>query len=90
MGENLAPRAYSVKRLAELWGCSPKQVYNLIDQGKLRAFSIGKRGLRVTVEEVERCERERELSRTGTATSSSAGGGKPGLPTYAMKILAGA
>lgn len=89
MGENLdRPRAYSVKRLSQLWDCSPKHIYNLIDEGKLRAFSIGRRGLRVSVDEVERWERENGLSRTETAITSSADEATGGLPTYAMKALA--
>jgi len=90
MGEPSGLRAYSVKRLAELWDCSPKHIYELIDEGHLRAFSIGKkRGLRVSIEEVERWERENGRSRTETATTSLGDEATGGLPTYAMKILAG-
>ena len=52
----MTSQVWSVKKLAERWDCSPRHVYNLIDAGKLRAFSIGERSLRITDEERARWE----------------------------------
>lgn len=46
---------FSVRRLAQRWGCSPQHVYNLIRSKKLTSFRIG--GLiRIAAAEVERFE----------------------------------
>ena len=49
-------RPYSVKRLAERWGCSRQHIHALIRKGELRAFKLGHRLLRITAEEVRRWE----------------------------------
>lgn len=62
--------AHTVKSLAEHWRCSRRHVYNLIDTGQLKAFSIGTRGKRISDEEVERWEKsEREATPTETLPS---------------------
>jgi excisionase family DNA binding protein len=80
-------KAYSVARLAEEWGCSRRSVYTLIDEGKLHAFSIGKRGMRISEDEKTRWERESGKStETETVPSDDARTAKP-LPTSAMKMI---
>jgi hypothetical protein len=56
--QQFSRRAYSVKALAAAWGCSTNAIYTLIKTGRLAAFSIGegKRGLRISSEEVRRWE----------------------------------
>ena len=41
---------YSVKELAALWRCSPSVVYDLLTNGKLHGFKIG-RSWRITDED---------------------------------------
>jgi excisionase family DNA binding protein len=52
----MTQRAYTVKTLAAHWDCSPRHIYTLIETGQIRAFRIGKRGLRITPDEVLRWE----------------------------------
>lgn len=49
-------RVFTIRDLAERWSCSEKQVGLLIKSGELRAFRIGQKLWRVSVEEVERYE----------------------------------
>ncbi len=49
-------RAYTVAQLAERWGCSDTNIYNMVRAGDLRAFKAGKKLLRITTAEVERVE----------------------------------
>lgn len=81
------PQAWSVKRLASAWDCSPRHIYDLIDEGKLRAFAIGSRSLRITDEEKRRCESEHVKS-TIEETSASDGAAQPQLPTTQMRAVA--
>lgn len=77
--------AHSVKSLAKRWDCSRKTVYNLIDAGNLRAFSIGPRGTRITDEEIERWE---GLQNTVAETLASDVRADIGLQTGAIRALA--
>lgn len=82
------PRAYSVRRLAEEWDCPHKTIYNMIKRGELRYFLLGeKSGYRIPVEEVERCERERSLSRTPTETVGLGGEPDDTLSSSGMRAL---
>jgi len=53
---NSGGRPYTPDQLAELWGCSPNHVRNLIRQGDLRAFRLGARLLRVPADAVHEFE----------------------------------
>jgi excisionase family DNA binding protein len=66
MNESKEARAYTVETLAEHLQCSRRAVYNLLKAGKIRPFKIGKRGLRIAPEEVERWQRESTESATGS------------------------
>lgn len=50
-------RAYTVETLAEHWYCSRDVVYDMIRQGKIKAFKVG-RVLRISAEEVARYENQ--------------------------------
>ena len=57
MGELTATealRAYRIKEAAELVGCTPRHLYKLIGAGEIAAFAIGKRGLRIRAQEIDR------------------------------------
>jgi excisionase family DNA binding protein len=90
MSEGKEARAYNVETLAEHLRCSRRTVYNLIKTGKIRAFKIGKRGLRITPEEVERWQKESTQSDTGSGTSLSGGEKGSRLPTSTIRALVGA
>src|SRR5262245_7790273 len=66
-------RVYNVESLAQHLRCSKRTIYNLIKAGEIRPFKIGKRGLRIAPEEVERWQRESTASATGSATSALGG-----------------
>ena len=79
-------KAWSVKRLAEAWDCSPRHIYDLIDDGRLKAFSIGSRTMRITDEEKRKCESEHVTS-IEEATSLSDGEEKLPSQTIAMSAV---
>jgi excisionase family DNA binding protein len=83
-GERDMPKAFSVKTLAERWDCSTRLIYQLIDDGELKAFPLGKRGLRICADEVNRCESLIAKS-SNIEDSDSADEATPTLPTTAMK-----
>ena len=86
-----ARRAYTVEGLAHVWECSSRTIYEMIEGGELRAFTIGKRGLRIAITEVERWEREQSGPRdTGRETARSDGGDSGQLPISQLKALASA
>lgn len=43
----MSDRPYSVRQLAERWGCSDKHIYNLINRGELPTFRAGGTLLRI-------------------------------------------
>ena len=51
-------KAYDIVSLAKHWRCHRDTIYELIRNGKLRAFKVGPAGLRVTAEEARRWEKE--------------------------------
>ena len=75
--------AYSVKRLADKWDLSPKVIYGMIERGELRAFRAGSKLLRISEEEIQRCESQpiepTALDSTdldGSTNSSASPGGR--------------
>ena len=78
--------AWSVKRLAQDWDCSASAIYKMIDDGTLRVFHIGKRGIRISNEEKRRCE-DASQNHTATETSPSETERARPLPTTAMKMV---
>lgn len=79
-------RAYSVKRIAEMCDMEPKQIYRLIHEDKLKAFPIGKRGLRVTEGELMRWQNQ-SVKATPTEALPSENETAKQLPTFGMKII---
>ena len=63
--------AYRPEDVAKLWGCSSRQIRNMINSGQLEAFRVGKL-LRITPAAVEEYERRNTVSvkpEEGTALS---------------------
>lgn len=81
--------AWSVKRLAGAWDCSPRHIYDMIEDGRLKAFGLGARSLRITDEEKRRCESEHVTS-IEEEMSPSDGEEKLQLQTIAMKAVSAA
>jgi len=48
---------FTPPQLAERWGCSTRQVYRLVESGRMAALSIGSRGFRIPADAVEAYER---------------------------------
>ena len=65
----MSEHPYSIKSLAERWGCSEAHVRGLIKSGKLRAFNLGGKLLRIASEEVHKWENP-TTSSSGTEGSS--------------------
>lgn len=81
-------QAYTVKDLAQAFNISRSQVYKLARTGELRTFAIGKRGLRISAEEVEKWQSGKAgPTRMVASGSEDEKTGKP-LPTTAIKMLA--
>lgn len=53
--------AYRPEDVAKLWGCSSRQIRNMINSGQLEAFRVGKL-LRITPAAVEEYERRNTVS----------------------------
>lgn len=79
-------KAWSVRRLAAAWDCSPRHIYDLIDSGQLKAFAIGERSLRITDEEKRRCE-SKPVKSIDEGMLPSDGGEMLQLQTIAMKAV---
>lgn len=45
-------RLFSVRRVAQILTCSPRLVYQLVQEGKIEAYRIGKSGIRIPEESV--------------------------------------
>jgi hypothetical protein len=86
---NDIPKAWSVKRLAAAWDCSPRHIYDLIDAGQLKAFAIGEKSLRITDEEKRRCESKPAKS-IDEGTPSSDGAERLQSQIIAMKAVSAA
>ena len=68
---------YSPKMLAERWGCTRQFVHKLIREGKLPAFRIGEKLLRVRAEEVHKWEAQIvNTALEGSTDDGSLRGGK--------------
>src|SRR4029079_14350922 len=64
-------RVFSPETLAARWNCSPRHVRNLINDGALAAFRLGRKLLRISllaVEEFEKCQ----MTENGKSESSTA------------------
>jgi excisionase family DNA binding protein len=55
--ESKVPEVLTPRTVAERWAMSDKGIYHLIRTGKLRAFKLGGKLLRVPRAAVEECER---------------------------------
>ena len=64
-------RPYTVKSLAERWDCSEEHIRKLVRSGKLPAFSLGGKLIRIAVEDVGLWEKARNLSGTGESLPSA-------------------
>ncbi|GAA5663414.1 hypothetical protein Brsp07_01892 [Brucella sp. NBRC 14130] len=53
--------AYRPEDVAKLWGCSSRQILNMINSGQLEAFRVGKL-LRITPAAVEEYQRRNTVS----------------------------
>ncbi|GEM_PF-1760341 len=53
--------AYRPEDVAKLWGCSSRQIRNMINSGQLEAFRVGKL-LRITPAAVEEYERRNTVA----------------------------
>src|SRR3974377_2047326 len=68
------PRSYTPAALALEWQCSERHVRNLVAKGKLRAFRLGGKLLRIPVEAgeaIERCPATSSASSTADSSSCS-------------------
>ena len=79
--------AWSVRRLAEAWDCTPSAIYDMVKAGRLATFTIGLRGIRITDEEKRRCESSNPKP-IATEDVPSVSGAPIGLPTSQMKAVA--
>lgn len=64
-------QAYSVKKAAEIMGCTPRHVYALIEEGQIEAFLIGKKGMRVRAVEIQRWQESKKVRRSTRLTDTS-------------------
>ncbi|MFO0110400.1 MAG: helix-turn-helix domain-containing protein, partial [Alphaproteobacteria bacterium] len=60
--DKLQPR-YTVKQLAEIWNCSPRNIYSLVENQRLACIRVGsgKGGIRIKNEHVIAFERANEM-----------------------------
>ena len=65
---------YTPATLAERWGCSERHVRNLVRRGKLAAFRIGQRGLRIRQADVDAWESGAATASASTDCNSSTDG----------------
>lgn len=59
MSSNDNEAVFTIAELVARWKTSRRSLYDAIAAGALRPFTIGRRVYRVTLEEVQRFERER-------------------------------
>lgn len=57
MSPDDAPDVHTVNEAAVVLRCSPSAVYQMVAAGKLRAYIIGKRGIRITAEALDEYKR---------------------------------
>lgn len=65
--------AYSVAMLAERWGVSTTFVYSEIERGKLRAFKLGAKLIRISKDAVEEYEKAGETAQPAPEPVPEAG-----------------
>jgi len=78
--DKLQPR-YTVKQLAEIWNCSPRNIYSLVENQRLACIRVGngKGGIRIKSEHVIAFEQANEMSVEACkqeSQNSSLSGGK--------------
>lgn len=58
----MSQRCYTVKQVAELWQCSPRNIYLLIEKEELTCIRVGcgKGGIRIKPEHIETFESQNE------------------------------
>lgn len=70
-------RPFTPESLADRWGCAPQHVRALVRQGKLQAFRLGGKLIRISALEVERfenpCQATDTESHRSEASSLSSG-----------------
>ena len=73
-----APAAYSPATLAKLWSCSDQHVRNLVAAGKLRAFHLGGKLLRIPADAVEEflCQNTVRTTASGASGENSPSSGE--------------
>lgn len=64
-------RPYTVKALAERWGCSDEHIRKMVKSGQLQAFALGGKLIRISAEEVDRWEKGRNSFGTGESLPSA-------------------
>ena len=83
MGKHDLP--YTPDSLADVWGCSPQMVRNLVKEGKLQAFRIG-RLIRIKPQDVEAYEKCQSNSASDDFAEDSASLGPTPKPEVADGI----
>lgn len=58
-------RPFTPTMLAERWQCSERHIRNLIAAGDLRAFKVGGKLMRISVDVIEEFERRDDYHSTG-------------------------
>jgi excisionase family DNA binding protein len=64
-------KPYSAKTLAERWDCSEAQIRSMVRTGKLAAFTLGGKLIRIPAEEVDKWEMCLNSSGTGENSPSA-------------------
>jgi len=77
---------YTPDTLAERWGCSGKQVRNMILAGKLRAFRIGERLIRIPAAAVEEFEACQTIDLPATEEPGPSASGKTDAARVALRL----
>lgn len=87
--EPIAPdqKPFTPETLSKRWGCSATKVRQMIKQGELAGFRLGKL-IRIPAIEVQRFEFEQTAAATAAATSSSAIAGSGLSRSAAARIAA--
>jgi len=67
------PRVYTPAALAREWMCSERHIRNLVAAGQLRAFRLGGKLLRISLEEAEAFKCRNTASDGSTDASASHG-----------------
>lgn len=79
-------RPYTPDSLAERWGCSAETIRNMIRDGRLQGFRVGRRLFRIpaaVVEEIEQCQ---TLPSDGCVADSASSGGMAQEPDTVISL----